>query len=152
MASTKRYFAGIDGDKVRYRASSSFVYRSLTYDKRGAWMGFSSAPPGRAAAREISKASFNTLVKLKDKRVREYIAERVAAGDEKKVWDYSVPAAAGGPVLRSRPVRAEDFQGYGAAPDSSWVSVDEVPAAILEEIAGMPMSNRKSVIAFATAS
>lgn len=148
MASTKRYFAGIDDDKVRFRASSTFFYRSLTYDKRGAWMGFSSAPPGRAAVREISKASFNALVALKAKRVQEYIATRVAAGDEKKVWDYSVPAAAGGPVLRSRPVRPEDFASYSDAPENSWVSVDAVPPAILAEITGAAPLNRSPVIPF----
>ena len=149
MAAKKRYFAGVENGRVRFRASATFNYKSLTFTKDGEWMGFSSATSTVYPAREISKTAYNRLLALKEKRVNETIAARVAAGEEKTYWSYP---AGSKPVLMRRPITAEDFRisGFGAAPVDSWVSLDDVPTELLEEVSGIRPLDSASILAFAS--
>lgn len=148
MASTKRYFAGVENGKVRFRATATFTFKSLTFTKDGEWMGFSSAPSAVYPAREISRGTYNTLLALKEKRVNETIAARVAAGEEKAYWSYEAGTK---PVLRRRPITADDFRvaGFGASPADSWVSLDDIPTGLLEEVSGIRPLDSASILAFA---
>lgn len=149
MASKKRFFAGVENGRVRFRASATFTFKSLTFYKSGEWMGFSSAASTVYPAREISRSTYATLLTLKEKRVAETIAARVAAGEDKTYWSYENSAK---PVLKRRPITAEDFRisGFGAAPADSWVSLDDVPTELLEEVSGIRPLDSRAILAFAS--
>ena len=149
MASKKRFYAGVENGRVRFRATATFTFKSLTFYKSGEWMGFSSAASAVYPAREISKPTYNTLLALKEKRVNDTIAARVAAGEEKTYWSYENTAK---PVLMRRPITAEDFRiaGFGSTPAESWVSLDDVPTELLEEVSGIRPLDSASTLAFAS--
>lgn len=120
----KKYFAGLYEGRIMFRATGSFVFRSLTFSKSGEWMGFASVPSVTAPVVEVSKEIYETILKLKLARIEAIVAPARVA--------YNAKAEAARAAGEKAPYFT--YTGFGSSPTDSWIEASAAPAEVLEAL------------------